>query len=56
MQRMMELDLRALKLEIQHLGLEPGQVEKLTHRIDLLIQRVEQAGKDTPQIDKGESI
>jgi hypothetical protein len=56
MRKLMEWDLRALKLELKQMNLSPDQAEQLGHRIDQLIERVGQAGHDTNTTGIGESI
>ena len=54
MRRLMAWDLRALKLELKQMDLAPAQIKQLGRRIDMLIDRVEQAGNHSTA--SGESI
>lgn len=56
MRRLMEWDLRALKLELKQMELTPDQVEQLSSRIEMLIERVERAGNGPNATGTGESI
>jgi hypothetical protein len=56
MRKLMEWDLRALKIEVKQMNLSPDQVERLNHRIDALIRRIDRPGNNVDNTEIGESI